>query len=161
MSLEKKTEKVVEIEYIPSSESEITERVIAIDRISRTVAGGRRIRFRALVVVGDKVKRVGLAVAKANDVQTAIAKAKSKANKNIITVPIVNGTIARSINKTFGAARIILKPAPVGHSVIAGGSIRPILEIAGIKNIVSKLIGNASAINSSMATYLALKELGE
>jgi len=135
------------------------ERVISIDRISRTVKGGRRIRFRALVVTGNGQNGVGIGVAKANDVQGAIAKAKSKAKKTVLTVPVINDTIAHVVQVTFGTTTVILKPAPQGHSIIAGGPVRAVVEMAGIKNIVSKAIGSANKINSATATYLALKEL--
>lgn len=153
-------EKKVEIdETIVNEKPEIEDRVISIDRISRTVKGGRRIRFRALVVIGDRSGKVGIGVAKANDVQGAIAKAKAKANKDILEVPIVNDSIAHIVNFTYGTTKVLLKPAPQGHSIIAGGSVRAVVELAGIKNIVSKLIGSSNAINSAMATYMALKSL--
>jgi len=140
---------------------EMTERVISIDRISRTVAGGRRIRFRALIAVGNKDGQIGLGLAKGTDVQIAIAKAKNKAMKNMINVPLVNSTIAYPINFVFGTSRVILKPAPEGHSIIAGGAVRPVLELAGVKNIVSKSLGGSNAINSALATYFALKKLSQ
>jgi small subunit ribosomal protein S5 len=142
-----------------SASPELSERVVGIDRISRTVKGGRRIRFRALVVIGDRQGKVGMGVAKANDVQTAIAKARNKANKSMIEVPIVNDTIAHEVNSHFGKTRVILKPAPPGHSIIAGGAVRSVIELCGIKNIVSKSLGSTSAINNATATFLALKQL--
>lgn len=138
---------------------EMEDRVVSIDRISRTVKGGRRIRFRALVVIGNRAGQVGLGVAKANDVQTAIAKAKNKAAKTKIQVPIVKATIAHEVVQTFGTTKVLLKPAPAGHSIIAGGPVRAVVELSGIKNIVSKSIGSSNAINNAMATYLALKQL--
>lgn len=147
------------IEIIPDQTGEITEKVISIDRISRTVKGGRRIRFRALVAIGDRAGRVGVGLAKAGDVQTAIAKAKDQAQKILITVPLVDGTISHAVTHTYGRAQIILKPAKPGHSIIAGGSIRPVLELAGVKNIVSKSLGSTNSLNNAMATYEALKSL--
>lgn len=141
--------------------NETAEKVVAINRISRTVAGGRRIRFRALVVIGNHAGQVGIGLSKANDVQTAIAKARARANKNMITVPLVNDTIAHQINQVFGATRIILKPAPKGHSIIAGGAVRPVLELAGIKNIVSKSLGSSNVTNNAIATFMALKSLAQ
>lgn len=138
---------------------EMEDRVVSIDRISRTVKGGRRIRFRALVVIGDRNGHVGLGVAKAGDVQTAIAKAKNKANKIKILVPIVKDSIAHEVTQVFGTTKVILKPARAGHSIIAGGPVRAVVELAGIKNIVSKSLGSSNALNSAMATYLALKQL--
>jgi small subunit ribosomal protein S5 len=153
-------EKSVEVEEtIVSDKPEIEDRVVSIDRISRTVKGGRRIRFRALVVIGDKSGKVGVGVAKSNDVQGAIAKAKAKANKDMLNVPIVNDSIAHDITYTYGKTKVLLKPAPLGHSIIAGGSVRAVVELAGIKNIVSKSLGSSNAINSAMATFMALKSL--
>jgi len=149
------------IEVIPPEEPKSSDRVISIDRISRTVKGGRRIRFRALVVIGDRAGQVGVGMAKANDVQTAIMKAKNKANKTMITVPIVNETIPHEIIQDYGSTRVLLKPAPLGHSIIAGGAVRAVVELAGINNIVSKSIGSPNALNNAMATYLALKNLDQ
>lgn len=145
--------------FVADERPENEDRVVAIDRISRTVKGGRRIRFRAVVVIGDRNGHIGLGVAKANDVQTAIAKAKNQANKIRLTVPIVNDTIAYEVNQNFGKTKVMLKPAPKGHSIIAGGSVRAVVELAGIKNIVSKSIGSSNTLNNAMATYLALKQL--
>ncbi|MEX1052103.1 MAG: 30S ribosomal protein S5 [Patescibacteria group bacterium] len=146
-------------ETVIDQRPEVEDRVVAIDRISRTVKGGRRIRFRALVVLGNRSGRVGVGVAKAGDVQGAIAKAKAKAEKSMIDVPIVNDSIAHEINQVFGSTRVLLKPAPAGHSIIAGGSVRAVVELAGIKNIVSKSLGSSNALNCAMATYMALKNL--
>ncbi len=138
-------------------EKEFIEKVIQIDRISRTVKGGRRIRFRALVVIGDQKGRVGIGVAKAQEVVTAITKAVSKAKKKIITVPIKNGTIPHEIKIKSGSALVFLKPAPVGTSIVAGGSVRSVLELAGIKNIVGKILGSSNKINNVKATFEALQ----
>lgn len=140
-------------------EPDMEEKVVSVDRISRTVAGGRRIRFRALVIVGNRLNKVGVGMAKANDVQSAIAKAVSQAKKVMITVPIMDETIPHIVTTTYGTSSVLLKPAPKGHSIIAGGAVRPVLELAGIKNIVSKTIGSSNALNSAMATYSALKSL--
>jgi small subunit ribosomal protein S5 len=140
-------------------EPEMEEKVVSIDRISRTTGGGRRIRFRALVIVGNRFDKVGVGMAKANDVQTAIAKAVSQAKKSLITVPLTEETIPHLVTVTYGTSSVLLKPAPKGHSIIAGGAVRPVLELAGIKNIVSKTIGSSNALNSAMAAYLALKSL--
>lgn len=140
-------------------EPEMEEKVVSIDRISRTTGGGRRIRFRALVIVGNRFDKVGLGMAKANDVQTAISKAVSQAKKTMITVPLTEETIPHIVTNTYGTSTVLLKPAPKGHSIIAGGAVRPVLELAGIKNIVSKTIGSSNALNSAMATYSALKSL--
>lgn len=142
------------------NESEFKELVVSLDRISRTVKGGRRIRFRALVIIGDQHGRVGLAMAKGSDVQKAVAKARAQAEKTLITVPIVDGTISHPIEETCGATKVILKPAKAGHSIIAGGAVRPVLELAGFQNIVSKSIGSPNAYNNAIATYNALVRLG-
>lgn len=140
--------------------SPFEERVVAIDRISRTVAGGRRIRFRALVVVGDKNGRVGIGLAKSNEVAGATAKAAKRARKLLISVPIVNESIPHEVSCHYGSAHVILKPAPAGTSVIAGGPVRAVVELAGIKNVTSKILGATSnKINNVMATYEALKQL--
>lgn len=158
MVKEKLGKDVIE-ETIIDQRPEIEDRVVAIDRISRTVKGGRRIRFRALVVLGNRSGRVGVGIAKAGDVQGAIAKAKAKAEKTMIDVPIVNDSIAHEITEVYCSTRVLLKPAPLGHSIIAGGSVRAVVELAGIKNIVSKAHGSSNALNCAMATYMALKKL--
>lgn len=138
-------------------EKEFIEKVIQIDRISRTVKGGRRIRFRALVVIGDQKGRVGIGIAKAQEVVTAITKAVSKAKKKIINVPITHGTIPHEIKIKSGSALVFLKPAPKGTSVVAGGSVRSVLELSGIKNVVGKILGSSNKINNVKATFEALK----
>ncbi len=155
-----KNKEVVE-EIIVSERAEMEDRVVSIDRISRTVKGGRRIRFRALIVIGDRAGHVGVGVAKATDVQTAIAKAKNDAKKTMITVPIIKDSIKHEVMQVFGTSRVLLKPAPQGHSIIAGGPVRAVVELAGIKNIVSKSIGSSNMINNATATYLALKQLAD
>jgi small subunit ribosomal protein S5 len=139
--------------------AEMEERTVAIDRISRTVKGGRRIRFRALVVLGDRAGHVGIGLAKANDVQTAIAKAKNVATRNEITVPVTNDTIKHEVSYTFVTTTVLMKPAGQGHSIIAGGPVRAVVELSGIKNIVCKTIGSSNTVNSAMAAFEALKVL--
>ena len=144
---------------VESLESDFVEKVVAINRVSRTVAGGRRIRFRAMVVIGNRHGKVGVGSAKANDVQSAIMKAGNKAKKSLITVPLINETIPYQVKKTYGTTSILLKPAPKGHSIIAGGPVRSVVELAGITNIVSKSLGSSNALNGAMATFLALKKI--
>jgi len=151
-------EKEVIEEFIPDT-IEMSDNVVSIDRISRTVKGGRRIRFRAVVVIGDKNGQVGVGTGKSNDVQGAIAKAKNNAEKTKITIEIKGGTIPHPIEYMYGKSRVILKPAPVGHSIIAGGAVRAVVELAGIENIVSKSLGSSNTLNCAMATYEALKGL--
>lgn len=138
----------------------LEERVVSVDRISRTVSGGRRIRFRALVVVGDKNGRVGVGLAKSNEVAGAVAKATRKARKLMIDVPIKNETIPHQTSFRYSSAYVMLKPAPVGTSVIAGGPVRAVVELAGIKNVTSKILGSTSnKVNNVMATFEALGQL--
>lgn len=140
--------------------SQFEERVVAVDRISRTVSGGRRIRFRVLVVIGNKNGQVGVGIAKSNEVASAVAKATKKAKKSLATISIVNDTIPHETSCRYGSAHVILKPAPIGTSVIAGGPVRAVVELAGIRNITSKILGATSnKVNNVMATFEALKSL--
>lgn len=136
-------------------------RVLQVDRVARTVAGGKRIRFRALVIVGDKNGQVGMGIGKATEVVDAVGKATKKAEKSMIKVNIQNGTIPYRIELKLGSAHIILKPAKPGTSIVAGGTIRTITELAGIQNIVAKILGTANKINNAKATILALKKISE
>jgi len=138
---------------------EFEERIVYINRISKTVKGGRRMRFSALVVIGDGKGRYGFANAKANEVPDAIKKALEAAKKNIHRVEIVNGTIPHEINGKFGACKVFLKPAPQGTGIIAGGPVRAILELAGVKNVYSKVYGSRAAINIVRSTDNGLQNL--
>lgn len=144
-----------------SKSGEIEKRVLQVDRVSRTVRGGRRIRFRALVAVGNRAGRVGIAVAKAAEVALAVEKATNIARKQMIEVPIVNDTIPQAIEINDGSVKIVLKPAPQGTSIVAGGAVRTICMLAGIKNIVGKIIGTANKINNSKALILAFQKLAD
>lgn len=149
-----------QVKEIRHKSDELEERVISIDRVSRTVAGGRRLRFRALIALGDRAGRVGIGIAKATDVATAVAKAKKIAQKQLIKVAITkDGSIARPLKIHYGSSQIIFRPAPPGSSIIAGGSVRNIIELSGIKNIRAKILGSANKINNARATINALKEL--
>ncbi len=138
---------------------EFDEEVIEVARIARTVKGGRRIRFRAAVVIGNRNGRVGIGVDKANEVMAAVNKAKTKAKKNLINVPIIDETIPFAIDNKYRGAYVRLLPASMGTGVIAGGSVRVVIELAGIKNLLSKIMGSANKINNIKATHLALKKL--
>jgi len=133
------------------------EKVVQVDRVSRTVKGGKRMRFRALVIIGNRQGKVALGIGKAQEVLIAVQKAVSKAKKNIIEVPIVKETIPHEIKVKYGSARLILIPASIGTSVIAGGSVRTVLELAGVKNVLSKILGTSNKINNAKATILALQ----
>lgn len=138
---------------------EFQEEVLQIDRVTRVVKGGRRLRFRATVVIGDLRSRVGLGIGKSNEVVGAIRKGISKAKKNLFRFPIYNGTIPHEIKMKYKSSKIILLPASMGTGLIAGGSARKILELAGVKNIISKAMGSSNRINNAKATIKALKNL--
>lgn len=133
------------------------EKVIEVSRVSRTVKGGRRIRFRALVVVGDRKGRVGMGLGKATEVAGAVQKASTRARKALVTVPIIEGTIPHEVIGQYGAARVLLKPASSGTSIVAGGSVRVVADLAGISDLLGKSLGSRSKINNVAATINALK----
>lgn len=138
---------------------EFEEVVINIDRVSRVVKGGRRFRFKALVVVGDKKKRVGIGVSKGTDVQTAVMKATSVAKKNVVEIPIFNTTIPHDVNAKVGGAKVLLMPASPGTGIIAGGTVRAIINVTGINNLLSKSLGSTNKVNAAYATIEALTQL--
>src|SRR3989344_3400312 len=135
------------------------EQVIQIKRVSKKTQGGSLVSFAALVVTGDKNGMVGLGLGKAPNVADAIKKAVRLANRNLVKIPVVKGTIPYQMKEKFGAAHIILKPAPSGTGIIAGGSIRSIVEAAGITDIVSKILGTTNKLSNSYATFKALKSV--
>lgn len=141
--------------------SEFEEKIIQVHRVSKKTKGGNKIGFSVLVVVGDKKGRVGVGLGKAPDVASSIRKGVNVAKKHMITVPIVRGTIPLEIRLKLGAAKILLKPAPVGSGVIAGGAVRSVVEAAGIHNISSKVLGTKNQASNVYATMEALKRLIE
>lgn len=140
---------------------EFEEKVIQIDRVTRVVKGGRRMRFRATVVVGNKNGKVGIGIEKGNEVMTAVQKAVSSAKKNMIEVALNGTTITHEVSGRKGGAYVFLKPASEGTGVIAGGAVRAVLETAGVRDILSKMIGSNSKINNAYATILALSSQKE
>ena len=143
----------------PQEPKQFEELVINIDRVSRVVKGGRRFRFKALVVVGDRKTKVGVGVAKGQDVQTAVQKATDVAKKNLIVIPIVNETIPHDNEVKFSGAQVLLKPAAPGTGIIAGGVVRSIIGVTGIRNLLSKSLNSTNKVNIAYATVEALRGL--
>ena len=147
------------IETVEPVESEWKEQVVQIRRVTKVVKGGKKLSFRAIVIVGNKKGQVGMGVAKAAEVIVAIQKAVADGRKNLITVPIFKTTIPHMITGRSGAGSVVLKPASQGTGVIAGGAVRAVLELSGIENILSKSLGSKSPLNAANATLNALKSL--
>ncbi|MBI1869417.1 30S ribosomal protein S5 [Candidatus Gottesmanbacteria bacterium] len=137
--------------------SEFEEKIIQVNRVSKKTQGGNKIGFSILVVVGDKKGRVGVGLGKAPEVSSAIRKASTYARKHLITVPMHNNTIPHEIYIKHGAAKVLLKPAPPGTGVIAGGAVRAVVEAAGIRDIVSKILGTDNQASNVYATFEVLK----
>lgn len=140
-------------------ESDYEEKNLEVARVTRVTAGGKRMRFRTLTVIGNRKGRVGYGVAKGVDVAASSGKAVTQARKALITVPLVNETIPHAVTAKFGASVVLIKPAPKGTGIKAGGAVRPVLELAGIPNIVSKILGGSNKINNVKAVFKALKQL--
>lgn len=143
------------------SQSGLTESVVDVNRISKKTKGGNQVRFSALVVVGNKNGRVGAGISKARDVRSAIGKAVKFAGNHMIDVPVSGTTIPFEVTQKYGAARVLLKPAPAGSGIIAGGPMRVVLEAAGIRDAVGKILGTKNKVSNVYATLLALKTISK
>lgn len=147
------------ISKIDPTDLTLNDKLMYINRVAKVMKGGKRLRFSALVATGDGNGHVGLGIGKANEVPAAINKGGVEAKKNLIKVPLAGTTIPHEITANFGAAKVMLKPASPGTGVIAGGSVRSVIEACGIKDILTKSLGSANHINVAKATVLALSQL--
>ncbi|MFO0764902.1 MAG: 30S ribosomal protein S5 [Patescibacteria group bacterium] len=141
------------------AEADYEEKNVEVARVTRVTKGGKRMRFRVLSVIGNRKGRTGFGLAKGVDVAAASNKASTQARKSLITVPLVNETIPHEVTAKFGAAVVLLKPAPKGSGVKAGGAVRIVLELAGVPNVVSKILGSSNKTNNVKATFAALRKL--
>jgi small subunit ribosomal protein S5 len=140
-------------------QSDYEEKNLEVARVTRVTKGGKRMRFRVLSVIGNRKGRVGFGIGKGVDVAASTAKAVAQARKSLITVPFVHETIPHPVDAKFAAARILIKPAPAGSGIKSGGAVRQVLELAGVPNAVSKIMGSSNKINNVKATFAALKKL--
>lgn len=141
------------------AEADYEEKNVEVARVTRVTKGGKRMRFRVLSVIGNRKGRTGFGLAKGVDVAAASNKASTQARKSLITVPLINETIPHEVTAKFGAAVVLLKPAPKGSGVKAGGAVRIVLELAGVPNVVSKILGSSNKTNNVKATFAALRKL--
>jgi len=138
---------------------EFDQKVVEIKRVTRVVAGGKRMRFRALVVIGDKKGKVGMGLRKGVDVAEAVNKAVNAAKKNMVTVPLIDGTIPHQVNMKYKSSKIVLLPARPGTGIIAGGALRSVLDLAGVHNVMSKMFGSSNKVNNVKAVFEAFKQM--
>lgn len=140
-------------------DKEFDQRILELARVTRVTKGGKRMRFRACVIIGDRKGRVGYGIAKGVDVQSSVQKAATQAKKRLITVPFLQGTIPHRVDKKYASAVVLIKPAPKGTGIKAGGAVRVVLELAGVPNVVAKILGSSNKINNAKATIAALQML--
>lgn len=138
-------------------QSEFDQKVVEVSRVTRVVAGGKRMRFRALVVIGDKKGRVGMGLRKGRDVSESVNKAVNQAKKNLVTLPLTNSTIPHEVKVKYKSSILVLRPAKPGTGVIAGGAVRQVAEMAGIKNMMSKMFGSSNKVNNVKAAFVAFR----
>lgn len=138
---------------------EFEQRIVELSRVTRVMAGGKRMRFRALVVVGNRKGRVGMGIAKGADVSLAVAKATTKARRTLIDVPMKGDTLPHEVTMKYKSARVMLRPAKTGTGIIAGGPVRVLLEVAGVPNVVSKILGSPNKLNNLRAVFAAFSSM--
>ena len=139
--------------------NEFDQKVVEVKRVTRVVAGGKRMRFRALVVIGDRKGKVGMGLKKGADVSESVNKAVNAAKKNMVSLPLIHETIPHGINIKYKSSSLMLKPAKPGSGVIAGGAVRSVMELAGVKNVVSKMLGSNNKVNNVKAVFAAFKSM--
>ncbi len=143
----------------PQSKSEYDQKVVEVSRVTRVTGGGKRMRFRALVVIGDRKGKVGMGLRKGNDVQESVAKAVNQAKKNMVILKLRNGTIAHEVAVKYKSSKLVLRPARPGSGVIAGGAVRQVCEMAGITNLMCKMIGSSNKVNNIKAVFKAFASM--
>lgn len=139
--------------------NEFDQKVVEVKRVTRVTAGGKRMRFRALVVIGDHKGKVGMGLRKGTDVSESVNKAVNQAKKNMITLPLVNETVPHEVTMKYNSASLLIRPAKAGTGVIAGGAVRQVFELAGVKNVVSKMLGSNNKVNNVKAVFAAFKSM--